>query len=184
MTCLDGIPVVDRHLAAVSASASLALDWAVAVMDSVCFGDPMAPDRLRALEAAWPLLLGIGTTRRALSLVRDGAQSPLESISRVRFLALGLPEPQLQVPIYDRDGLVGYVDMCWLELGVIGEADGLMKYTDPQALIAEKRREDRLRALGFAIVRWDWSEIMNRPYEVVRRIQSAARWSNAGIQRA
>lgn len=184
MACLQGIPVVDRQLAAVSASAALTLEWAVAVMDAVCFSDLAAPDRLRALEAAWPLLLGIGTTRRALPHVRSGAQSPLESISRVRFCALGLPEPQLQVPIYDRDGLVGYVDMCWLELGVIGEADGLMKYTDPQALVAEKRREDRLRALGFAVIRWSWSEIMNRPHVVVRRIQAAARWSNTGLQRA
>lgn len=182
MTSVGAIPVVDRHLAALSAGAALPLEWAVAVMDAVCFGDPTAAGRLDTLVQEWPLLLGIGTTRRALPLVRQGAQSPLESISRVRLVDLGLPEPELQAPFHDIDGLIGYGDMWWPELGVIGEADGLMKYADHQVLIAEKRREDRLRALGFAVVRWTWSEIMNRPHEVVRRVRSAARWASGTAQ--
>ena len=39
----------------------------------------------------------------------------------------GLPEPMLQVPFYDYEGLIGIVDMYWKELGVIGEADGLLE---------------------------------------------------------
>ena len=90
-------------------------------------------------------LAGIGEVRAAVPWVRSGAQTPLESLSRVRLMRCGLPEPRLQVPFYDDEGLIGIVDMYWDELGVIGEADGLLKYRTGADLIAEKYREDRLR---------------------------------------
>lgn len=175
-TTLHDLPVVSRPLAALSSAASLPMDWAVAVMDSVCFGDALTLEALRGMVEDWPSLLGVGVVRRALPLVRIGAQSPLESVSRVRLVALGLPEPALQVPFFDDDGLVGYVDMWWPEFGVIGEADGAMKYDDGiSAVIAEKRREDRLRALGHVVVRWSWSEIFRHPEAVAGRIHRASR---------
>lgn len=121
----------------------------------------------------WPRLRGIGTVRRALPRVRAGAQSPLESLSRVRLTDLGLPEPDLQVPFYDADGLVGYADMVWDEWRVIGECDGLVKYQSRDDLVREKAREDRLRALGYIVVRWTWEEIMRNPAAVVARIRRA-----------
>ena len=49
---------------------------------------------------------------------------------------------------------------------MIGEFDGDAKYlrdeylgvqTARQAVLAEKKREDKLRAAGFRVVRWDWA---------------------------
>lgn len=177
MVTIANIPSVDQSIAALSASAAMPLDWAVAVLDAVCFQNEAARSRMADLVAQWPLLLGIGMTRRAVPLVRTGAQSPLESISRVRLVSCGLPEPELQVPMHDDQGLIGYLDMWWPTLGVIGEADGEMKYDDPRILLAEKYREDRLRALGFAVVRWSWAEIIADPLRVARRIWAAARWA-------
>ena len=180
MTTREHIPTVGRTVAALSASAALPLDWAVAALDAVCFQDEQARTELSALTDEWPLLLGIGTTRKAMPLVRTGAQSPLESISRVRLVSCGLPEPELQVPMHDDQGLIGYLDMWWPTLGVVGEADGAMKYDDPRVLLAEKYREDRLRAVGLAVVRWSWAEILADPHRVARRIRAAARWAQPG----
>lgn len=44
---------------------------------------------------------------RALRLARCGAESPLESIGRFQMLRQGIPEPELQVEVRDRHGLVG-----------------------------------------------------------------------------
>jgi hypothetical protein len=110
-----------------------------------------------------------------LPLVRSGAQTPLESISRLRLVNAGLPEPMLQYPLYDREGLIGYADMGWPELGVIGECDGLMKYQSGEVLIQEKRREDRIRALGFIVVRWTWDDIIRYSQEVAAQIWRASR---------
>jgi very-short-patch-repair endonuclease len=56
---------------------------------------------------------------------------------------------------------------------VIGEADGRGKYTGPQDLWAEKRREDALRALGFEVVRWGWDDMWLHPYAVAGQIAAA-----------
>lgn len=174
---LDGLPVVARHLAAVSTAAQLPLDWAVGVLDSVLWGEPDALALLRETLADWPLLRGSGTVRRALELARPGAQTILESLSRVRLCTAGLPEPRLQAPIHDEDGLIGYVDMLWDDLGVVGEADGALKYGDQQAFYKEKRREDRIRGQGYGVVRWGWDDLDHRMDRVAEQIWRAARRS-------
>lgn len=180
-TTVNGIPVVERPLAALTAAAELSHEWAVAVMDAACFRDEAAVQALNDQVNDWPSLRGIGVVRGALPEVRTGAQSPFESISRVRLMDRGLPEPVLQAPFYDADGLIGYADMWWPDLGVIGEADGRIKYQTGTDLLDEKYREDRLRAQGLIVVRWGWDAIMMRPQEVVLQILAAAQWSRARV---
>ena len=62
------------------------------------------------------------------------------------------------------------------DLGVVIEFDGRVKYEGrdgAQALAAEKRREDRIRALGYGIVRLTWRDLSN-PGRVREAIQRAA----------
>lgn len=169
-----GVPSVRRDLAAISGAAAGSREWAVAALDAVAWQAPDAVARLEELTEEWPRLLGIGTVRAALPLARTGAQTPLESISRVRLVDRGLPEPELQVPIRDRDGLIGIVDMWFDSLHVVGEADGLLKYQDRDDLVAEKRREDRLRATGRGVARWTWDEILHRTAHVEALIRRAS----------
>lgn len=98
----------------------------------------------------------------------DGASGSVgESCSRAAMRRLGLPVPVLQQEFGDVRGRIGYVDFFWPQLGVIGEFDGRAKYVreeftggeHPGDVVArEKEREDRLRALGFRVVRWGWRE--------------------------
>lgn len=107
---------------------------------------------------------GIRTARRALALIDARTESPGESLSRVRMAELGLPMPELQRELHDRDGFVARVDFLWEGLGIVGEFDGRGKYgaDDPRATAdrvwSEKRREDRIRAMGFIVVRWTWDD--------------------------
>ncbi len=84
----------------------------------------------------------------------------------------GLPTPMLQQEFRDHRGLIGIVDFWWPEFGLIGEFDGLGKYTreemlagrsPAEAVVAEKLREDRLRALGPRVVRWGWETAISPP---------------------
>lgn len=177
---VDGLPSVDRPTAAITTAAESEPMWALATLDSLVWRDPAMLELLPQLVEEWRGLKGLGTVRDAVMWTRDGAQSPLESISRFHFIAGGLPEALLQVPFYDDEGLIGYADFTWNGLKVIGEADGLGKYASREDLIAEKRREDRLRALGWIVVRWTWEEMFRNPRAVVERIWRAAR--QAGYQ--
>ncbi len=79
---------------------------------------------------------------------------------------LSVSAPQLQFPI-TREGHTGaVVDFAWPELEVVGEVDGRIKYgellrpgqTTADVVMAEKRREERIRQAGWWICRWGWSE--------------------------
>ena len=92
--------------------------------------------------------------------------SPGESLSRARMIERQLPSPELQFRIDDREGTM-FVDFCWPELGVVGEFDGVSKYvreefagrrTPAEVVVDEKWREDRIRLLGWRVVRWGWQE--------------------------
>ena len=173
MTEIEGIPTVDDLHAAVTTSTVMNMGWSVALLDSVLWGQPDRAADVQAAVDEWPFLRGIGHVRKAARLARSGAQTPFESLSRVALMSMNLPEPQLQVPFYDADGLIGYADMYWESLRVIGEADGAVKYATREDLILEKQREDRLRRAGFGVVRWMWSDIMNSPERVAAEIRAA-----------
>ena len=70
--------------------------------------------------------------------------------------------------------LVGRVD--FLVAGrVVVEFDGLLKYRGedgPEVVVAEKRREDRLRELGYEVVRVTWDELAH-PERILARIRAA-----------
>jgi len=120
------------------------------------------------------------------------AESPLESVGRWRMRQLELPVPQLQVPVFDRDGLMGYPDFLFALQRVIGEADGLLKYrqadpdapADPRerdALAQEKQREDRFRDAGYEVFRFTWDIAVRRPLVLEQRALRA--FARAGERR-
>lgn len=86
---------------------------------------------------------------------------------------LGLPDPQLQVPIRDAAGdLVGVVDFLFADARTIVEFDGALKYGSREDLLAEKRREDRLRQLGYEVVRVTWADLAY-PDRIAARVAAA-----------
>jgi very-short-patch-repair endonuclease len=113
---------------------------------------------------------------RVIQFASDKSESAGESLSRIAFEAVGLPAPEQQVKIHDRRGLIGIVDFLWEEQATIGEFDGRLKYTgQPNAdvLYEEKRREDRLRALGFEVVRFGYHAVRGGRAELNRAVLGA-----------
>ena len=124
----------------------------------------------------WP---GARMVSGALPLADGRAANPGESWSRAILIKLGLAPLDLQVPLEDEDGLIGYVDFGWGD--VVGELDGKGKYgigvsTDPTEAVRivrrEKRREDRIRALGIEVARWGYAEHF-RPPVIGQRVRQA-----------
>ena len=120
---------------------------------------------------------GARTAGRVVSFASALSESPGESLSRIAFADAGLPEPKQQQNVFDARGLIGRVDFLWEAQRTIGEFDGRVKYLnsndDKTTLYEEKRREDRLREAGFEVVRFSWSDIVNRPAWVVAQIRRA-----------
>ncbi len=127
-------------------------------------------DLARVSELAQMARTAAARTRIAavLDFACGDAESPGESLSRVQMMVMGFPAPELQRVFSDARGFIGRVDFYWPEARLVGEFDGLVKYSKPEFLngrtpsevvIEEKRREDRLRALGLRVVRWTWDDL-------------------------
>jgi hypothetical protein len=137
-----------------------ALEDAVVAMDAALHAELLSHRELTAAVLAETHWVGIGDAARAAGLADGRAESPLETLGRLRIVGSGLPSPELQVEIRDARGLVGRVDAWYEEAAVAVEFDGLVKYEDPRdgrsparVLWDEKRREDRLRDLDIRVVR-------------------------------
>jgi hypothetical protein len=170
---IHGVATVHPALAAIGTAVRFdSARWRTAVFDAALWRGA-TPDELQRLIDAWRHLGRRAETEDALKRARSGAQTVLETFSRLALVEEGIPEPALQQAFHDADGLIGYTDMWWPDWGVIGEADGAVKYHDRDDLIREKSREDRLRALGWAVVRWTFTDIRERPGHVADRIRRA-----------
>lgn len=112
----------------------------------------------------------VAAVRRVLRLADGRAESPGESLLRRILIDAGIAvTPQLTV----HDGPVSWrADLVVDGTPVLVEFDGLMKYGGPEDLVAEKRREDRLRALGYTVVRVTWSDLRH-PERVVAEVRRA-----------
>ena len=115
----------------------------------------------------------VTVVRRAVEIADPGSESVLESLSRLAILEAGLPAPRCGVPVRGDDGRLYWADLLWDGQGVIGEADGALKYTDASVMLAEKRRQETLEAMGWRFVRWGMPEVSPDPRVMLARIRRA-----------
>jgi len=175
LVCTQGIPTTSAARTLIDIARMSGLDAAVVSMDcALRLGLTTVEDLCLVADDChtWP------GGRRPMLAIRsaDGlSESPLESVSRLAFVRMHLPEPELQVPFFDAAGLIGRVDFYWKAHRTVGEADGRMKYDQARALWDEKRREDRLRELGLQVVRWSHGDITQNPTVVYDRLIAAFR---------
>jgi hypothetical protein len=171
---IGGVPVTSMPRTLIDLGRSMPTPAAVVAIDAAAHRglvDATTLERAAHNCRNWP---GICRAKRALAAADGRSESPLETVSRLIIAWLGLPTPGLQVPVHDDLGMfVGRPDFYWDGPGVAGEADGQNKYDSRTALVEEKRRQERLEALGLIVVRWDWNEVTRYPHLLRDRIKSA-----------
>jgi len=184
---LEGLLVTDRIRTVLDLAAFSPFAEAIVPLDHV-----MRPDLDRGLPAVTKAELdaGIGSIysaaaarriRAATEFADPASGSAGESWSRALIHVAGFDVPVLQQRFSDAAGLVGYTDFYWKEFRVAGEFDGEEKYLKPgflngrtasQVVLEEKKRENRLRALGINVVRWDWADL-TAPGTLERKLTAA-----------
>ena len=182
-----GCPTTSPARTAVDLATGLELPQALAILDGaarvICtsmlagirrrdFGNPrLVRAAVELMEEAAGSRPGRGLAR-ALGLVCPGRESAPESLSAGHILAAGLPAPRFQAEIVTAGGTY-FADCLWEEQRLVGECDGAVKYDDAQAYVREKRREQALRDVGYAVVRWEAKEAVLRPDLMLDRIARA-----------
>ena len=174
VTVLNGIAVTSPARTVIDLARRMPFRHAVVTADSALrkgLVTRLALESVLADCAGWP---GIVAARFAVAFADERSESALESLSRAVMHEHGLPPPELQVRIGPFR-----VDFEWD--GVVGEADGAKKYdgSEPQALLREKRRQERLEQMGLTVVRWDWDDMWRFPSKTCGRIGAALRRTRA-----
>lgn len=172
-TTPTGVRVVDVAVACLQVAVRWGALPGLVSADSALHLEQMTHDDLVGARALFTARPG----QRALRATLDRATGEHESVGETRcsevMLTLGLPSFERQVWVRDRSGVaVGRVDFLIRSTRTIVEFDGMMKYTSPEVLRQEKLREDRLRALGYEVVRLTWADL-DDPGRVYQLITSA-----------
>ena len=116
----------------------------------------------------------------AAALADPRAESALESVVRGRVIEARLPAPALQVEVVGRSGRRYRCDLGLRRpddrsgmTGLLIEADGLGKYTRPDDLAEEKRRQHDIEAEGYDVLRVLYVEAVHVPADFVARVRRA-----------
>ncbi|MFI6782484.1 hypothetical protein [Micromonospora sp. NPDC050276] len=151
-TVLDVILRVDRYPA-------------VSVLDSALNQCRIGPAHLATIPDLIRGRRGAVVARACLAEADGRAQSPLETRSRLRCVDGRVPPDTLQLEVRDDDGyLLGVGDVGWRGPRVIAEADGRDAHGTPEAVYADRRRQNRLVNAGWTILRFTWQDTLHPDY--------------------
>lgn len=192
ITSVNGIRCTSLARTVVDVARTCKLETAVACADAalrqvaVTGSDPFAYDanaaerlrrEMKEVMSRMPRASGIRIARWVVDFADGRAQSVGESVSRLRLVQLGFRVPRLQVRIDGPEGRFYVVDIdaehWWVEF------DGNDKYLDPrlregrsadQVVVAEKKREDWIRAVSGRMTVHLGDEHIATPEECARRL--------------
>lgn len=98
-------------------------------------------------------LHGVVRARRAMALVREGAESPMETLLRLMLVFARLPEPRVNVDVRDGQGrFIARVDLLYPRWKVVVEYDGRHHETDARQWARDRWRREALEALGYRVI--------------------------------
>lgn len=118
----------------------------------------------RGVPGSAALRLALARHRPELALTR--------SVLEERFLTLceaqGVPPPRVNAALCGLE-----VDALWGERSVVVELDGHAAHATSTAIERDRRRELRLRAAGYLVLRYTWQQITEQPELVAADLRAA-----------
>jgi very-short-patch-repair endonuclease len=118
---------------------------------------------------------GSARARRVLPVADRRSGSPMESVLRWIMHAAGLPSPEIQFVVRSSSGdFLGRADFAWPDRKVLVEFDGKV-HRDGDVFVNDLRRQNRLIAEGWVVLRFSSADVLGRPAEVLAQIRRALR---------
>ena len=173
VTTCRGLPVTSRARTWRDLAGVLEPPALLAVTDQVLARCPAAElaEQLRRRPSG----RGAARARRVLPLGDPRSESPMESVIRWLIHAAGLPSPVVQHVVRDALGRhLARADLAWPEQKVIVEFDGDV-HRQREVFVSDNRRQNRLVAEGWVVLRFTSADVLGRPAEVVAEIRRALR---------
>jgi very-short-patch-repair endonuclease len=171
---------VRRHLGLLlTAPARTLLDLAPTLDDEALeqvFAEAVKRNRMRRSEARAMVERhaghpGVARLRALVLETRDVAW--LRADTERRFMRMirkaGLPQPETQADF----GPFHQIDFLWRDQKVAVETDGYLFHSLRRDLESDHRRDAKLQAAGFIVLRFTWRQIRNQPELVLAEVAAA-----------
>lgn len=152
---------------------------AVAVMDSALHQGLVTPQELDRAHDKARGRRGVARTHAWWDMADGRAESPLETFARLDCADGGVPPDRLQVVLRDDAGrIVARGDLGW-SLGagrwLIAEMDGAEFHDTPEAVFADRSRQNLLVASGRVVVLRFTARDVAAPGTIAREVRAALR---------
>ncbi|MEO8814356.1 MAG: DUF559 domain-containing protein [Mycobacterium sp.] len=168
---VDGRLTTAPAWTAIEVARSLWRPRALATLDAALRSGTCDRRQLRAAATKQAGRRGIVKVRALLPLADPRAESPMESEARLVMIDGGLPTPQLQYEIVDRNFRTWRVDFAWPEWRVAVEYDGLDWHSGVEALRYDRHRRAALQEMGWVVLAVIVDDVRGQPREMLRRIE-------------
>lgn len=113
---------------------------------------------------------GIVTVRELLPLADPRPESPMESEARLIFYDGGLPAPELQYEVIDRNGNLWRVDFAWPAAKLVVEYESMEWHANAAALRHDRMKVARLQECGLTSMPIVIDDVRRYPEQLVARI--------------
>ncbi|MBU3995802.1 MAG: DUF559 domain-containing protein [Actinobacteria bacterium] len=170
-----GLPVVPPLLALQQSASLLELKELIVAMDHLVLARPYREPTLSVEEIAAVIerssARGVRQLRRALELARVGAESRMETLTRLLLAAYGLDTFfVLQQEVFDQVGFIGRFDLVDEDRKLIIEYDGEQHRLDRVQYLKDDERLERARAAGYRVIRLRVEDVVRYPSRTAARI--------------
>jgi hypothetical protein len=148
----------------------LSVTEAVVVVDTALHAGLVSLSDLNAFCLARAGGVGVAHLRRVASFAEPATESPMESRLRMLLVLGGLPRPKAQVSLHDSQGrFVGRPDLYYPDHRLGLEYDGAIHRT---SLAEDNRRQNRLLAAGFRLLRFTAGDVLHNPDSVTMQVRT------------
>lgn len=166
------LPVTTPTRTAIDLARTENLTDAVIALDALLLRGVVTKADVAAYARA-STLHGIRRVRRALDLAAIGAESPMETRTRLTIVLAGLPPPVPQFKVFDATGsFIARLDLAFPDAKVGIEYDG-DHHRDRFVFTRDAWRLNRLRLAGWTILRFTADDVLRYPDRVVAQVRTA-----------
>jgi hypothetical protein len=171
LAMVDGRPATSPAWTAVEVARGLRRPRALATLDAALRSETCDRRQLHLAAADQWGRRGIVHVRELIPLAAAEAESPMESEARLMMIDGGLPNPELQFEVVDRDGRRWRLDFAWPDKKFAVEYDGFDFHADPEALRRDRQKRAALHELRWTVMSIVSDDVRRRPWDTVRRIE-------------
>ncbi len=170
-TTPSGLHLTDWTATATDCLALAPLDDALDLYAWLLTRKKMTHANLRRAAADRSPRKGTAQLQRLTALTRHGAVSAAEHRFHLLLDAAGLTGWEANADVVDRHGRRAVVDVLFREARVAVEIDGFRAHRERDRFVADARRHNRVGLAGYAVLRFTWWDVTERPDEVVAEVR-------------